>query len=142
MTALLRHDAPDFDTRFRALTLAKRDSDAGVDGVVAELLADVRARGIEAVLELTRRFDRWEATEATLAFTEAEIDAAVARVPPAEREALELAADRIRAYHTRQLPEDAEWEDEAGIRLGWRWSAVGAAGLYVPGGTAAYPSSV
>ncbi|MEM9782170.1 MAG: histidinol dehydrogenase [Pseudomonadota bacterium] len=142
MAVLLSHDEPDFEARFRALALAKRDSDAGVDADVAAIIADVRTRGLDCVLELTRRFDRWAASPDTLAFTEAEIDAALARVEPDQLTALELAAERIRAYHQRQLPQDAEWEDESGVRLGWRWRAVGAAGLYVPGGTAAYPSSV
>ncbi|NWG73681.1 MAG: histidinol dehydrogenase, partial [Rubrivivax sp.] len=77
-----------------------------------------------------------------LAFTPDEIDAACARVPPADREALELAAGRIRAYHERQMPRDERWTDAAGAELGWRWTPVAAAGLYVPGGTASYPSSV
>ncbi|MEO0959004.1 MAG: histidinol dehydrogenase [Pseudomonadota bacterium] len=142
MPAFLRHDAPDFEAAFAALTEAKRASDAGVDGPVAEIIADVRARGIDAVLALTRRFDRWDATAETLAMSAAEIDAAIADVPSETRAALELAAERIRAYHQRQLPEDADWEDAAGLRLGWRWTPVDAAGLYVPGGLASYPSSL
>ncbi|MEM6972355.1 MAG: histidinol dehydrogenase [Pseudomonadota bacterium] len=142
MAVLLHHDDADFEDRFRALTLAKRDSDAGVDDDVAAIIADVRARGLDCVLGLTRRFDRWHATAETLAFSDAEIDAAVARVSATEHQALSLAAERIRAYHARQLPQNADWEDESGVRLGWRWRPVRAAGLYVPGGTAAYPSSV
>jgi histidinol dehydrogenase len=99
-------------------------------------------RGVEAVVERTRSLDRWEATEETLALSEAEIAAAVAQVPAAQCEALELAAGRIRAYHARQLPEDAEWTDGTGATLGWRWRPVDAAGLYVPGGLASYPSSL
>ncbi|MEM8842325.1 MAG: histidinol dehydrogenase, partial [Pseudomonadota bacterium] len=113
-----------------------------VDAVVAEIIGDVRARGLDAVIELTRKFDRWDATPQTLTFTKGEIDAAVAGIDPTERAALELAAERIRAYHQRQLPQDAMWEDDAGVTLGWRWGAVDAAGLYVPGGLASYPSSV
>src|SRR5699024_7325340 len=81
-------------------------------------------------------------TADTIAFQEAEIDAAIAAVPDDDRAALELAAARIRAYHERQRPEDAQWVDAAGATLGWRWTAVGAAGLYVPGGLASCPSSV
>jgi histidinol dehydrogenase len=109
---------------------------------VAGIIADVRARGDRAVLDLTARFDRLALTPQTMAFSEAEIDAAVASVAPADRAALELAADRIHAYHARQMPADAEWTDPAGATLGWRWTPVEAAGLYVPGGLASYPSSV
>ena len=109
---------------------------------MAAILADVAARGDAAVIELTERWDRLRLTPETLAFTEAEIDAAVAAVDPADRAALELAAERIRAYHERQLPQDARWTDAAGAELGWRWTPVAAAGLYVPGGLASYPSSL
>ena len=94
------------------------------------------------MIELTERWDRLRLTPATLAFSEAEIDAAVAAVAPEDRAALELAAERIRAYHERQRPEDARWTDAAGAELGWRWTPVAAAGLYVPGGLASYPSSL
>ena len=100
------------------------------------------ARGDDAVIELTAKFDRLNLTPDTLAFSREEIMAHCATVPSVEREALELAADRIRAYHARQLPADALWEDETGAELGWRWTPVSAAGLYVPGGLASYPSSV
>ncbi|MEH6361489.1 MAG: histidinol dehydrogenase, partial [Amylibacter sp.] len=88
------------------------------------------------------KFDHFDLTTETLAFTPTEIDAAIAEVPTNEAEALQLSADRIRAYHEKQLPEDAWWQDVTGAQLGWRWSAVEAAGLYVPGGLASYPSSV
>ena len=130
--------ADDFD----AFLGLKRDAEANVDGVVAEIIADVRKRGLDAVLELTAKFDRLTLDAESVAFSSAEIDAAVAVVPTAERQAMELAADRIRAYHERQLPEDARWTDDAGATLGWRWTPVDAAGLYVPGGLASYPSSV
>ncbi len=142
MPVTLSHDQPDFEARFTALLDAKREASVDVDAVVAGIIADVRQRGLDAVIDLTRRFDRVALTAETLAFSPTEIDTAVASVPPAERAALELAAERIRAYHERQLPQDADWEDDAGIRLGWRWTAVDAAGLYVPGGLASYPSSV
>jgi len=142
MPVALRHDQPDFEARFADLLAAKREASVDVDEAVAAIIADVRARGSQAVIELTRRFDRLALSDDTLAFSPAETEAAIAKVPVAERAALELAADRIRAYHRRQLPEDAMWEDAAGVRLGWRWTAVDAAGLYVPGGLASYPSSV
>ena len=102
----------------------------------------MRARGDAAVLELTARFDKLVLTSETMAFTKAEIEAEIAKVAPEDRAALELAADRIRAYHARQMPEDALWQDATGATLGWRWTPVSAAGLYVPGGLASYPSSV
>jgi histidinol dehydrogenase len=142
MPVMLSHDQPDFEGRFAEFLGLRRAAEADVDAAVADIIADVRARGIAAVAELTRRFDRLDIAETTLAFSEAEIDAAIERVPAPERAALELAAGRIRAYHQRQLPEDAEWTDEAGVTLGWRWTPVDAAGLYVPGGLASYPSSV
>jgi histidinol dehydrogenase len=134
--------APGFEAAFAALLSAKREDSPDVDATVAAIIADVRARGDAALIDLTRRFDRLELTPGTLAFSEAEIDAAVAAVDPADRAALEMAAERIRAYHARQMPADARWTDATGADLGWRWSAVATAGLYVPGGTASYPSSV
>ncbi len=132
----------DFEARFTALLSAKREDSPDVDDTVAAIIADVRARGDAAVIELTERFDRLTLTPETLRFSEAEIDALIAQVPQAERDALDLAARRIRAYHARQMPQDASWTDESGATLGWRWSPVSAAGLYVPGGLASYPSSV
>ena len=132
----------DFETRFRALLAAKREDSPDVDDVVAGIIAEVGARGDAAVIELTARFDRVELTPETMRFSEAEIDAAVAAVSVEDRAALELAAERIRAYHARQRPEDALWTDAVGAELGWRWTPVSAAGLYVPGGLASYPSSV
>ncbi|SFQ61670.1 histidinol dehydrogenase [Donghicola eburneus] len=132
----------DFEAQFTALLGAKREDSPDVDHIVAEIIADIRARGDEALLEYTQRFDCLELTADTLAFSEAEIDALIAEVPAEEREALELAAARIRAYHERQIPEDQRWTDESGAELGWRWTPVSAAGLYVPGGLASYPSSV
>ena len=132
----------DFEDRFQALLSMKREDAPDVDEAVAGIIADVRERGDAALIELTAKYDRLNLTPETFAFTEAEIDEAVAQVPEAEREALELAAARIRAYHERQLPKDESWTDEAGATLGWRWTPVAAAGLYVPGGLASYPSSV
>ncbi len=142
MPQFLNASAPDFDARFAALLGAKREEAVDVDDTVAAIIADIRARGDATLIELTARFDRLELTPETLAFTPAEIEAHCAAVPEAERAALELAAARIRAYHERQRPEDARWHDEHGAELGWRWGPVAAAGLYVPGGLASYPSSV
>ncbi|PCJ73973.1 MAG: histidinol dehydrogenase [Rhodobacteraceae bacterium] len=142
MPVFLNSAQPDFEARFVDLLGMKRESDADVDAVVADIIADVAARGDAAVIELTSKFDRLALTAETLAFSASEMDAEITKVPAAERAALELAADRIRAYHQRQLPKDERWTDERGAELGWRWSAVETAGLYVPGGLASYPSSV
>ncbi len=132
----------DFKTRFTALLGAKREDSPDVDHIVAGIIADVRARGDAAVLEMTAKFDRLELTADTMRFGDAEIAAECAKVNDADRAALEMAAERIRAYHARQMPENAMWTDPEGATLGWRWTAVSAAGLYVPGGLASYPSSV
>lgn len=142
MPVFLDASAPDFEAAFTILLNAKREDSPDVDATVAQIIADVRARGDAAVLELTAKFDRVTLTPDTLRITADEIAQACAQVSDDDRAALELAADRIRAYHARQLPEDAEWTDGTGATLGWRWSAVSAAGLYVPGGLASYPSSV
>jgi histidinol dehydrogenase len=142
MPAFLSTTDPGFDREFDALLNAKREDSPDVDDAVAAIIADVRARGDAAVIELTARFDRIDLTPATLRIAPDEIAAAIAQVAPEDRAALELAGERIRAYHVRQMPEDAQWGDPDGATLGWRWTPVSAAGLYVPGGLASYPSSV
>lgn len=142
MPQFLDHAAPDFEAQFTALLNAKREDSPDVDAVVADIIAQVRAQGDAAVIDLTERFDRITLTPDTLRITAAEVDAAIAQVDPQDRAALELAADRIAAYHARQMPADDSWTDAAGATLGWRWTPVSAAGLYVPGGLASYPSSV
>ena len=142
MPSFLNTKDADFEARFTALLGQKREDSPDVDDAVAAIIADVRARGDAAVLELTARFDKLVLTSETIAFTKAEIEAEIAKVAPEDRAALELAAERIRAYHARQMPEDALWQDVSGATLGWRWTPVSAAGLYVPGGLASYPSSV
>ncbi|MES2550635.1 MAG: histidinol dehydrogenase, partial [Pseudomonadota bacterium] len=142
MPVFLTTTDPDFETAFAALLGQKREEAEDVDQAVAAIIADVRTRGDQAVIDLTARFDRLDLTPETLAFTPAEIAAEIARVSPEDRAALDLAAERIRAYHARQKPQDESWTDSAGATLGWRWTPVSAAGLYVPGGTASYPSSV
>ncbi|WP_373353895.1 histidinol dehydrogenase [Pseudoroseicyclus sp. CXY001] len=133
---------PDFETAFTQLLSMKREEAPDVAEAVAGIIADVRARGDAALIELTSRFDRLDLTPETLRISPEEIAAAVAEVPPEEAEALALAAERIAAYHERQLPEDARFTDAAGATLGWRFTPIEAAGLYVPGGLASYPSSV
>ncbi|MGR3630795.1 MAG: histidinol dehydrogenase [Limimaricola soesokkakensis] len=133
---------PDFETRFAALLTMKREDSPDVDDAVAAIIADVRARGDLALVDYTSRFDRMALPVERLRFTSEEIEAECDKVSDEDRAALELAAERIRAYHARQMPEDQSWTDEAGAMLGWRWTPVSAAGLYVPGGLASYPSSV
>ncbi len=142
MPVFLDTTSSDFETAFKTLLSAKREDSPDVDAVVAQIIDDVRLRGDAAVIELTAKFDRLDLTPDTLAFSPAEIADAVAQVSPEDRAALELAADRIRVYHEKQMPSDHQWVEETGATLGWRWSAVSAAGLYVPGGLASYPSSV
>lgn len=142
MPVFLNTSDAGFEASFAALLGAKREEAEDVDRDVAAIIADVRARGDAALIDLTARFDRLTLTPATLAFSPDEIAAEVARVSPEDRAALTLAAERIRAYHDRQRPEDASWTDPMGATLGWRWTPVASAGLYVPGGTASYPSSV
>jgi|TARA_B110000090_G_scaffold16505_1_gene16507 histidinol dehydrogenase len=142
MPQILNINQADFEVQFQALLAAKREDSPDVDAAVAEIIADVRTRGDAAVIELTSKFDRFNLTPDTLAFSREEILAHCATVPAEERAALELAAERIRAYHARQMPENASWVDASGATLGWRWTPVSAAGLYVPGGLASYPSSV
>ena len=142
MPQILNINQADFEAQFQALLAAKREDSPDVDAAVAEIIADVRTRGDAAVIELTSKFDRFNLTPDTLAFSREEILAHCATVPAEERAALELAAERIRAYHARQMPENASWVDASGATLGWRWTPVSAAGLYVPGGLASYPSSV
>ncbi|KPN63443.1 histidinol dehydrogenase [Aliiroseovarius crassostreae] len=142
MPQFLNSQDADFEARFAGLLSMKREDSPEVDDIVAGIIADVRARGDAAVLALTAKFDRLELTADRLRFSESEIAAECAKVAGADREALELAAARIRAYHEKQLPADAMWTDDSGADLGWRWTPVSAAGLYVPGGLATYPSSV
>ncbi len=142
MPLRLNMRAKDFADDFAALLSAKRDAEADVDAAVADILAAVKGRGDAAVIEYTRRFDRLELTPATMRIPAAEIGVAAASCSTETVAALRLAAERIEAYHRRQMPADLDYTDTAGVRLGARWRPIAAVGLYVPGGTAAYPSSV
>jgi len=132
----------DFAARFRAFLDAKRESAQDVEKAVRAIIADVVARGDEALIELTAKFDRVDLGKIGIRVTAAEIEAALAACQQAPLDALKLARDRIEAYHRRQLPQDDRFTDALGVELGLRWNAIEAVGLYVPGGTAAYPSSV
>lgn len=133
---------PGFEAEFARFLGTRRETSADVNETVAGILEDVRVRGDDAVIDCTRRFDNVALTPETLRFTSEEIAAAAAQCDGDTLDALKLAANRIRAFHERQRPADQSYTDEAGVRLGQRWSPISAAGLYVPGGTAAYPSSV
>ena len=142
MPVLLNAQDPHFEDQFQTLLGAKREDSPDVDHIVAGIIQDVRDRGDAAVLELTHKFDRLALTADGLRFSDQEITDEIAKVSDEDRAALELAAARIRAYHERQMPQDAYWTDGSGAELGWRWTPVSTAGLYVPGGLASYPSSV
>ncbi|MGZ8367118.1 MAG: histidinol dehydrogenase [Rhodoplanes sp.] len=133
---------PGFDERFRAFLTTKRETSQDIEAMVRAIIADVVARGDRALIDLTLKFDRVDLSDVGLRIPAAEIEAAVDRCSAAQLAALGLARDRIEAYHRRQLPHDERFTDPIGVELGHRWRPVAAAGLYVPGGTAAYPSSV
>jgi histidinol dehydrogenase len=131
-----------FAADFEKLLYAKREEEEDVAQVVKGIIADIRKRGDAALIELTNRFDHAGVTAATLKVSAEEIDAALKLVSKEQFAAVETAATRIEAYHRRQIPADDRFTDETGAVLGWRWTSVDSVGLYVPGGTASYPSSV
>ena len=132
----------DFAARFAALLATKREVSEDVDQAVRAIITDVRSNGDRALIELSRKFDRIDLDKVGLRVSAAELDAATAACDKRALDALKLARDRIEAYHQRQKPKDDRFTDALGVELGHRWSAIEAVGLYVPGGTAAYPSSV
>lgn len=142
MPARLNITAADFESTFCALLDVRRESAQDVDRAVRDILADVENRGDAALLETTARFDRITLNASELAFSRSEIDAAINACDRKTLDALELAAGRIESYHRRQIPKDDLYTDALGVELGHRWTALGSVGMYVPGGTASYPSSV
>ncbi len=142
MPARLDARAAGFACAFAATLAARSAAEGAVDAAAAAIAADVRARGDEAVLDYTLRFDRVRLDAAGMRIGQDEIDAARQACAPQAIAALELAAARITAFHARQRPADLRYEDAHGVILGQRWTPIDAAGLYVPGGQAAYPSSV
>ncbi|CAN7281474.1 histidinol dehydrogenase [Phenylobacterium sp. LjRoot225] len=137
-----RTSDPGFEADFRAFVEERRDTPDDVDAIVRDVLAAVRAEGLAALLRFAREFDRVEIDESNIRVSEAEIEAGAAACAPEVREAIAFAAERIRTYHERQRPADQWFKDEAGVELGWRWGPIEAVGVYVPGGRAAYPSTV
>src|SRR6476619_201819 len=142
MPVRLDRNSADFDQQFKKFLAAKREVSADVERATRAIVDDVVARGDSALIEATAKVDRLELDAGRLRVTAAEIDAAVKACDAPTIEALKFARDRIETFHQRQLPRDERFIDALGVELGWRWSAVDAVGLYVPGGTAAYPSSV
>ena len=142
MPVLLNSQNSNFEKEFKKLLLAKREDSVDVDVSVREIIGRVIELGDQALIEYTKKFDRVSLTTDTLRFTQSELKEQAAQVSDKDRSALELAVTRIKSYHEKQLPDDTFWTDESGVELGWRWSPVSAAGLYVPGGLASYPSSV
>jgi histidinol dehydrogenase len=142
MAITLRQSDADFEQRFAAFLLTKREVSEDVDIAVRDIIARVRAEGDAALIDYTRRFDRADLENVGIAVSKDEIANAYDGADAQTIEALKFARDRIRAYHERQLPKDDRYTDAAGVELGWRWTAIEAVGLYVPGGTASYPSSV
>jgi histidinol dehydrogenase len=142
MPVRLDSRSADFEARFDAFLATKREAAADIEAATRAIVGDVAARGDAALLEATQKFDRLALDAAGLRVSAAEIDAAVKACDAATLEALQFARDRIEAFHCKQLPGDERFTDALGVELGWRWNAIEAVGLYVPGGTAAYPSSV
>jgi histidinol dehydrogenase len=142
MPVRLNRKSADFAERFASFLAMKREVSADIEAATRVIVEDVAARGDAALVEATRKFDRLEIDAKRLRVTKEEIEAAVKACDAATLEALKFARDRIEVFHRRQLPSDNSFTDALGVELGWRWSAIEAVGLYVPGGTAAYPSSV
>ena len=142
MPLRLDSQSADFPAQFAAFLGVKREAAADVEAAVRAIIAEVKAGGDRALIDLTLKFDRVDLAKIGLRVTAAEIEAAARACDPAALSALELARERIEAYHARQKPTEQRYTDALGVELGGRWTAIQAVGLYVPGGTAAYPSSV
>ena len=142
MPLRLDRNAAGFEADFAAFLATKREVSEDVDAIVRDIIARVRAEGDAALIDYTKRFDQLDLAETGIAVSEAEVDAALAAVDAETLAALRFAHERIAAHHARQMPRDDRYVDPVGVELGSRWTAVEAVGLYVPGGTASYPSSV
>jgi len=142
MAQFLHHQDPDFEQKFLDLLGSKREVSQNVDASVAQIISQVRLQGDSALIDYSRQFDQIDLTTVGLRLQKEEIEAAYSCVKPETLAALQLAHQRIAAYHQQQLPQDKHFTDALGVELGWRWNAVESVGLYVPGGSASYPSSV
>lgn len=142
MPLRLEQSAPNFETQFRSFLLEKRETQPDIIDTVQAILRDVRERGDAALIDHTTKFDRYPLTVETLRIQPDEIARYRSECDAETLAALQIAYERIVAFHEHQKPEDLDFTDAQNVRLGYRWTSIGAAGLYVPGGTAAYPSSV
>ena len=142
MARILNADDTSFEGELAALLAAKREDSPDVDAAAAQIIAEVRERGDAALIDFTERFDGVALSAEEMLLGAGEIEEHAKRASDSDREALALAAGRIRAYHERQMPNDDSWTDSSGATLGWRWNPIAAVGMYVPGGLASYPSSV
>lgn len=142
MVQVLRQSADNFETEFKAFLGSKREVSQSVDDTVRAIVHKVREDGDKALIDYSMKFDRVDLSSIGIQVTEQEIEDAISKVEPKTLEALQLAHDRISLYHKKQLPQNESFTDPLGVELGWRWTAVQSVGLYVPGGTASYPSSV
>src|ERR1700726_197738 len=142
MPVRLDHHSTDFAMRFQAFLGAKREVSADIESATRAIVDDVATRGDAALIGAARKFDRLPLAPGGLRITTGEVDAAVKACDAKTVDALKFARDRIELFHRRQMPKDERFVDALGVELGWRWSAIEAVGLYVPGGPAAYPSSV
>ena len=142
MVQVLRQSADNFETEFKAFLGSKREVSQSVDDSVRAIIHKVREDGDKALIDYSAKFDRVDLSFVGIQVTEQEIEEAISKVEPKTLEALQLAHDRISLYHKKQLPQNESFTDPLGVELGWRWTAVQSVGLYVPGGTASYPSSV
>lgn len=142
MVQVLRQSADNFETEFKAFLGSKREVSQSVDDSVRAIIHKVREDGDKALIDYSAKFDRVDLSSVGIQVTEQEIEEAISKVEPKTLEALQIAHDRISLYHKKQLPQNESFTDPLGVELGWRWTAVQSVGLYVPGGTASYPSSV
>jgi histidinol dehydrogenase len=142
MPVRLNRNSADFDQLFAKFLAAKREISADVETAARAIVQDVAVRGDAGLIEATRKFDRLDLDAARLRVSVADVAVALKACDAVTLDALKFARDRIETFHLKQLPKDEQFTDSLGVELGWRWSAVDAVGLYVPGGTAAYPSSV
>ena len=142
MPIVLDSRQQNFEEAFQRLLLMKREDSPAVDIVVTDIISKVRHGGDDALIELTHRFDRVDLTKQKMAISQDEIEQHLKNVSDKESDALKLAASRIRFFHEKQIPKDCSWIESNGAEVGWRWTPISAAGLYVPGGSASYPSSV
>ncbi|MEO5321772.1 histidinol dehydrogenase [Mesorhizobium sp. CC13] len=142
MAITLRHSDADFEKRFAQFLTTKREVSPDVEATVRAIIDDVRSRGDAALIDYSKKFDRADLATLGIAVSRADIEQAYQDADPETVEALRFARDRIRSHHERQMPSDDRYTDAVGVELGSRWTAIEAVGLYVPGGTASYPSSV